>query len=147
MLAAIKRFIIGKPLKTEQLHEEKLPIWKALPILSSDALSSVAYGTEQLLTVLAPIGVLALWYSLPISAVIIGLLAVLVLSYRQVIFEYPGGGGAYIVSHENLGWFAGLIAGASLLVDYTLTCAVSVAAGTDALSSACPLIQRHGTFI
>jgi amino acid transporter len=147
MLAAIKRFIIGKPLKTEQLHEEKLPIWKALPILSSDALSSVAYGTEQLLTVLAPIGVLALWYSLPISAVIIGLLAVLVLSYRQVIFEYPGGGGAYIVSHENLGWFAGLIAGASLLVDYTLTCAVSVAAGTDALTSAFPQLHRHGTLI
>ncbi|BCU82458.1 amino acid permease [Polycladomyces abyssicola] len=147
MLSSLKRLIIGRPLRTEQLQEEKLPVWKALPILSSDALSSVAYGTEQILTVLAPIGALALWYSLPISGAIIGLLTLLILSYRQIIHEYPGGGGAYIVSTDNLGWFAGLIAGASLLIDYTLTVAVSVSAGTDAITSAFPVLHKHSTLI
>lgn len=147
MFTALKRFIIGKPLKTEQLQEEKLPVWKALPILSSDALSSLAYGTEQLLLVLAPLGALALWYSLPITAAIILLLSLLILSYRQIIFQYPGGGGAYIVSSQNLGWFPGLVAGASLLVDYTLTCAVSVSAGTDAITSAFPMLHEHSTAI
>ncbi len=147
MFTAIKRLIIGKPLKTEQLSEEKLPVWKGLPILSSDALSSLAYGTEQLLTVLAPIGALALWYSLPITGAIICLLTLLILSYRQIIFAYPGGGGAYIVSNDNLGWFPGLIAGASLLIDYTLTCAVSVTAGTAAITSAIPQLHGHSTVI
>lgn len=147
MLTVLKRLIIGKPLKTEQLHEEKLPVWKALPILSSDALSSLAYGTEQLITVLAPIGLFALWYSLPITGAIIGLLTLLLLSYRQIIHEYPDGGGAYIVSSDNLGWFAGLIAGASLLIDYTLTVAVSVSAGVAAITSAIPNLHDHSALL
>jgi amino acid transporter len=147
MFSALKRWMIGKPLRTEQLHEEKLPVWKGLPILSSDALSSLAYGPEQLLIVLAPIGTFALWYSLPITAAIIGLLVLLVLSYRQIIFQYPSGGGAYIVATDNLGWFPGLIAGASLLIDYILTCAVSVTAGTAAITSAFPVLHKHATGI
>lgn len=147
MFTMLKRLVIGKPLKTEQLQDEKLPVWKALPILSSDALSSLAYGTEQLITVLAPIGLFALWYSLPITGAIIGLLVLLILSYRQIIYEYPGGGGAYIVSSQNLGWFTGLIAGASLLIDYTLTCAVSVTAGVAAITSAIPSLHDHATLL
>jgi amino acid transporter len=147
MFSVLKRWMIGKPLRTEQLHEEKLPVWKGLPILSSDALSSLAYGPEQLLLVLAPVGTLALWYSLPITAAIIGLLGLLILSYRQIIFQYPSGGGAYIVATDNLGWFAGLIAGASLLIDYILTCAVSVTAGTAAITSAFPVLYKHATAI
>jgi amino acid transporter len=147
MFSGLKRWMIGKPLRTEQLHEEKLPVWKGLPILSSDALSSLAYGPEQLLIVLAPIGAFALWYSLPITAAIIGLLVLLVLSYRQIIFQYPSGGGAYIVATDNLGWFPGLIAGASLLIDYILTCAVSVTAGTAAITSAFPILHKYATGI
>ncbi|MCH5584231.1 APC family permease [Shimazuella sp. AN120528] len=147
MLGFVKRLIIGRPLRTEQLTEEKIPIWKALPILSSDALSSLAYGTEQLLTVLAPLGLFALWYSLPITAAIVFLLALLILSYRQIIASYPDGGGAYIVSTDNLGWQSGLVAGASLLIDYTLTVAVSITAGTDALTSAFPALHKHSTLI
>ena len=147
MFHFLKRLIIGKPLKTEQLKEEKLSIWQGLPILSSDALSSLAYGTEQLLTVLAPIGTAALWYSLPLTLAIICLLALLILSYRQIILEYPNGGGAYIVSSDNLGWFAGIVAGASLLIDYTLTCAVSVSAGVAAITSAFPYLYKYNTLI
>ncbi|SFS65415.1 APC family permease [Marininema halotolerans] len=143
MLTKIKASIIGRPLKTEQLQEEKLPVWKALPILSSDALSSVAYGTEQILGVLVVAGAFALWYSLPISLAIVGLLTLLIISYRLIIDEYPGGGGAYIVSMDNLGWFAGSVAGASLLVDYILTVAVSVTAGTAAITSAFPVLHDH----
>jgi amino acid transporter len=147
MYTTLKRWIIGKPLKSEQLKEEKLPVWKALPILSSDALSSVAYGTEQILTVLVVAGSMALWYSLPISGAIVGLLFLLILSYRQVIDQYPGGGGAYIVSTDNIGWFAGAIAGASLLVDYTLTVAVSVTAGAAAITSAVPILHNHAILL
>ncbi|SDX02062.1 amino acid/polyamine/organocation transporter, APC superfamily [Marininema mesophilum] len=143
LLTKIKASIIGRPLKTEQLQEEKLPVWKALPILSSDALSSVAYGTEQILGVLVVAGAFALWYSLPISLAIVGLLTLLIISYRLIIDEYPGGGGAYIVSMDNLGWFAGSVAGASLLVDYILTVAVSVTAGTAAITSAFPILHDH----
>lgn len=143
----LKRWIIGRPLRTEQLKHEKLPVWKALPILSSDALSSQAYGTEQILLVLSAFGATALWYSLPITAAIVGLLALLIVSYRQIIFQYPSGGGAYIVTSDHLGRFPGLIAGASLLVDYTLTCAVSVTAGAEAITSAIPALHPHLTAI
>ena len=100
---SMKRRLIGKPLKSTQLSEQRLNKTKALAILSSDALSSVAYGPEQILIVLMTIGMAAFWYSLPIAVGVVILLAILILSYRQIIFAYPHGGGAYMVSKENLG--------------------------------------------
>lgn len=141
MISSIKRVLIGKPLKSTELGEQKLNKAKALAILSSDALSSVAYGPEQILIVLATLGVFAYWYSLPIALGVLILLVALILSYRQIIFAYPHGGGAYVVSKSNLGINSGLIAGGSLLVDYILTVAVSVSAGTDAITSAFPALH------
>src|SRR6476469_105485 len=141
MLSAVKRFLIGRPLKSTELGHQKLNIFKALAVLSSDALSSVAYGTEQILLVLATVGAIAYWYSVPIAIGVLFLLAALILSYRQIIFSYPHGGGAYVVSKSNLGINPGLIAGGSLLVDYILTVAVSVSAGIDAITSAFPALH------
>lgn len=143
MKSSFKRYVIGKPLRSDELGEQKLSKAKALAILSSDALSSVAYGPEQILIVLMTVGTLALWYSLPIAVGVVVLLVALILSYRQVIFAYPHGGGAYVVSRENLGVNAGLVAGGSLLVDYILTVAVSVSAGTDAITSAFPSLHPY----
>ncbi|PAC35647.1 APC family permease [Caldifermentibacillus hisashii] len=143
MVTALKRLLIGRPLKSTELGEQKLSKTKALAILSSDALSSVAYGPEQILIVLVTLGAAALWYSLPIAVGILILLIALILSYRQIIYAYPRGGGAYMVSRENLGADFGLIAGGSLLVDYILTVAVSVSAGADAITSAFPILHDH----
>lgn len=145
--STVKRIIIGKPLKTSALGEQKLNKLKALAILSSDALSSVAYGTEQILLVLSAVGFLAYWYSIPIAIGVLILLTALILSYRQIIYAYPQGGGAYVVSKNNLGENAGLIAGGSLLVDYILTVAVSVSAGTDAITSAFPSLYHYNVII
>ncbi|WP_042475253.1 APC family permease [Bacillus ndiopicus] len=147
MKSSLKRYLIGKPLKSDALGEQKLSKTKALAILSSDALSSVAYGPEQILLVLITVSTVALWYSLPIAVGVIVLLVALILSYRQVIFAYPHGGGAYVVSRENLGVNAGLVAGGSLLVDYILTVAVSVSAGTDAITSAFPSLHSYNVMI
>ncbi|WP_040948884.1 APC family permease [Gorillibacterium massiliense] len=136
MFSYVKRLLIGRPLKSAELGEQKLNKTKALAILSSDALSSVAYGPEQILLVLVTVSSLAFWYSIPIGVGVLVLLTALIFSYRQIIFAYPHGGGAYVVSKENLGKFPGLVAGGSLLVDYILTVAVSVSAGTDAITSA-----------
>ena len=146
-LSAVKRFLIGRPLKSTELGEQKLNKKKALAILSSDALSSVAYGPEQILLVLITIGTVALWYSIPIAIGVLILLTALILSYRQIIFAYPHGGGAYVVAKENLGVNPGLIAGGSLLVDYILTVAVSVSAGADAITSAFPSLHEHNVLI
>jgi amino acid transporter len=135
---SLKKIIFGKPLKSSESESEKMPVWKALPILSSDALSSVAYGTEQILLELATVGVVAFSFSLPIAIAIILLITILVISYRHVIDAYPQGGGAYMVSKENLGMRWGRLAGVSLLIDYTLTVAVSVSAGVMAITSAFP---------
>lgn len=143
----MKKALIGKPLKTSALGEQRISKLKALAILSSDALSSVAYGPEQILIVLSTIGLVAFWYSVPIGIGVLVLLTALILSYRQIIYAYPHGGGAYIVSRNNLGENAGLIAGGSLLVDYILTVAVSVSAGTDALTSAFPQLHEHNVSI
>src|SRR4051812_8606325 len=143
----IKRFLIGRPLKSTELGEQKLNKTKALAILSSDALSSVAYGPEQILIVLITVGAAAFWYSIPIAIGVLILLTALILSYRQIIFAYPHGGGAYVVSKENLGVNPGLIAGGSLLVDYILTVAVSVSAGTDAITSAFPALHAYNVEI
>lgn len=147
MVTKLKRFLIGRPMKSTELAEEKLTKLKALAVLSSDALSSVAYGTEQILLVLMVAGFTALWYSIPISIAVLGLLTVLILSYRQTIFTYPSGGGAYIVAKENLGLPFGLVAGGSLLVDYILTVAVSASAGTDAITSAFPSLHENRVLI
>ena len=122
-MADLKRLFIGKPLKSAENDEHKLSRFAALALLSSDALSSIAYGTEQIVVVLVTLSAAAIWYSLPIAAFVIILLISLTLSYRQIIHAYPHGGGAYVVSSENLGRNAGLLAGGSLLVDYMLTVA------------------------
>lgn len=147
MFSSLKRFLIGRPLKSEELGDQKLSKTKALAILSSDALSSVAYGPEQILIVLVTISAAAFWYSIPIAVAVLVLLVALILSYRQIIYAYPHGGGAYVVSKENLGKNPGLIAGGSLLVDYILTVAVSVSAGTDAITSAFPVLHEHNVLI
>ncbi|OCT11390.1 amino acid permease [Paenibacillus pectinilyticus] len=135
---SLKKIVFGKPLKSSEMESERMQVWKALPILSSDALSSVAYGTEQILLELATVGVAAFAFSLPIALSIIALILLLVLSYRQVIEAYPMGGGAYMVTKENLGMVWGRLTGVSLLIDYTLTVAVSISAGVQAITSAFP---------
>ncbi|HFM6397879.1 TPA: APC family permease, partial [Enterococcus faecium] len=135
--------LVGKPLKSAENDEHKLTRFAALALLSSDALSSIAYGTEQIVVVLVALSAAAIWYSLPIAAFVIILLISLTLSYRQIIHAYPHGGGAYVVSSENLGKNAGLISGGSLLIDYMLTVAVSVSAGAEAITSAVPALYGH----
>lgn len=139
----IKRLLIGRPLKSSEEGGQKLGKLKALAMLSSDALSSVAYGTEQIVLVLTTLSAAAIWYSIPIAIFVLILLLSLTLSYKQIIHAYPSGGGAYVVSSENLGKNAGLLAGGSLLIDYMLTVAVSVSAGAAAVTSAVPILYGH----
>ena len=137
-LGQLKRVLVGAPIPSHQAHHERLSRVTGLAILSSDALSSVAYATEEILRVLTIGGAAALSLVTPIGAVIALTLAVVAFSYRQTIHAYPNGGGAYIVSKDNLGRVPSLIAAASLLIDYVLTVAVSVAAGVAAVTSAFP---------
>ena len=139
-LSRLKRLFVGSPLPTAQSRHERLARSTALAVFASDALSSVAYATEEILLVLVLAGTAALSYSIPISIAIAVLIAIVVSSYRQTIRAYPQGGGAYIVSKDNLGVPAGLVAGAALLIDYVLTVAVSAAAGIAALTSAVPAL-------
>src|SRR6266404_5885557 len=136
----LKRLIVGKALRTEQAIHERLTKKVALAVFSSDALSSTAYATEEILLVLATAFVFgqsgAFGYVIPISIAIAVLLVIVAISYRQTIHAYPSGGGAYIVAKENLGTTAGLVAAAALLVDYVLTVSVSIAAGVAAITSA-----------
>jgi hypothetical protein len=134
----LRNALIGAPLSTSQFVHERLTKVKALAVLSSDALSSVAYATEQILIVLALAGAAALATSLAIMGAIVALLTFVVLSYRQTIKAYPRGGGSYIVAKDNLGPLFGLIAAAALMTDYVLTVAVSVASGVDQIQSAIP---------
>jgi amino acid transporter len=143
----LKRLVIGEPLATAAAGHERLTKVKALAVLSSDALSSVAYATEQIMRVLLLAGTAALSASLGIGAVLVVLLFVVGFSYRQTIKAYPTGGGSYIVAKDNLGTLPGLTAAASLLISYTLTVAVSVAAGVLALSSAYPILHDFSTEI
>lgn len=138
-----KRVLVGQPLSTAVAHTERIGRLPGLAVFSSDALSSVAYASEEILLVLAPAGALALSYSVPVALAIVVLLFLVVGSYRQVIPAYPHGGGSYTVARENLGPMPGLVAAASLLVDYTLTVAVSVAAGVAAITSAVPALYQH----
>src|SRR5512132_617749 len=134
----VKRLMFGRPLPSDRLEHERLSKKTALAVLSSDAISSVAYATEQTLLVLAVLGTAALSYVVPISAIIVGLLVLVVLSYRETIFAYPQGGGSYTVAKDNLGTTYGLIAAASLLTDYILTVSVSISSGIAAITSAYP---------
>jgi amino acid transporter len=140
---ALKRFLVGKPLETLRLESERLSKATGLAVLSSDALSSSAYATEQMLLVLMLAGSVGAAYSLKVSAFILLLLGIVIVSYRQTVYAYPGGGGAYFVAKENLGTNFGLVAAAALLVDYVLTVTVSVAAGVDAIASAFPTFTQH----
>ncbi|MFF4454265.1 APC family permease [Streptomyces goshikiensis] len=138
-----KRVLVGEPLDTARLGETLLPKRLALPIFCSDPLSSVAYATEEILLILALGGVTLLhltWYA---AAAIVFLMVVVVASYRQTCHAYPGGGGAYVVSAENLGQTAALTAASALLVDYVLTVAVSVVSGVAAITSAIPALSDH----
>ena len=136
-----KRLLVGVPLATAQLAHERLSKVKALAVFSSDLLSSSAYATEEILLILILAGTGAFNLSIPIALAIAALAAMVSTSYRQTIRAYPSGGGAYLVAKDNLGTLPGLAAGASLLVDYTLTVAVSVAAGVAAITSAAPALH------
>ncbi len=140
---SLKRLLLGKPIPSSMAHHERLSRVTGLAVLSSDALSSVAYATDFILATLVVAGVGAFSRAIPISLVIAALLAVVAFSYRQTIHAYPTGGGAYIVAKENIGDHAGLIAAASLLVDYTLTVSVSISAGILAVTSALPALDPY----
>lgn len=137
-LSQIKRLIVGAPIPSHLAHHERFSRVTGLAVLSSDPLSSVAYATEEILRVLTIGGVAALGLVTPIGAVIAATLAIVVFSYRQTLYAYPNGGGAYIVAKDNLGRLPSLIAASALLIDYVLTVSVSIAAGVAAITSAFP---------
>jgi amino acid transporter len=139
----LKRMLVGVPLTSESADQERLTKFKALALLSSDAISSVAFATEAILINLALGGPTHLWITLPISLVIILLLSIVALSYRQTIPAYPNGGGSYTVARENLGLIPGLVAAAALLIDYVLNVAVCISAGVQNLASLFPGINSY----
>lgn len=151
-ISKLRRFLIGTPLHSTQHHNQLIPKWKALAVLSSDALSSVAYATEEIVIALTTIGAaaatipFATHWLLPIAGAIVLLMFIVAMSYRQTIQAYPQGGGAYVVVKENLGERAGLVAGAALMIDYVLTVAVSVSAGVENLMSAFPQLGSVQVF-
>ena len=135
--STLKRIFVGSPLATSEESHQRLGRPTALAVFASDAISSTAYATEEILLVLVPVaGLAALNDLVPIALVVVALLAVVITSYRQTIYAYPNGGGSYVVSRENLGVLPSQVAGASLLIDYILTVAVSISAGTAAITSA-----------
>ena len=139
-----KRVLVGRPLESAAAPQQRLSKTVGLAVFSSDAVASSAFATQEILHILVPvIGLAAIGYLGPISLLVVLLLAIVVFSYRQTIAAYPNGGGSYIVSKDNLGTAPGLVAGASLLVDYTLTVAVSIAAGTAAITSAIAPLRHH----
>ena len=143
MWVRLKQFLIGNPLETTALQEQKLSKKAALAVFASDSLSSVAYATEAMMLALMGASIVVLSLTVPASIVIVGLLVVLVISYSQSIYAYPTGGGDYSVAKHNLGVIPGLTAGAALLFDYVLTVAVSVTAGIAAITSAIPALHEH----
>ncbi len=142
-LQIYKRVVLGRPIANEHLEGQGLSKSIALPVFASDALSSVAYGPQELLMILSIGGLSFLSFAPWVAAAIMGLLAVVVISYRQLIRAYPSGGGDYEVAHKNLGARAGLVVGAALLVDYTMTVAVSIASGVDNIISAFPELNDY----
>jgi len=146
-LAALKRTLVGKPIATKHAHHERLPKWAGLPVFASDALSSVAYATEEILLVLVMAGATALPYVFSVSWWLAGLMIIVAFSYFQTIYGYPKGGGTYLVSTQKLGSVAGRVAGASLLIDYVLTVAVSISSGVSALVSLNGNLKEYGVLI
>ena len=146
-LSQAKRVLLGARIPSHLAHHERFSRVTGLAILSSDALSSVAYATEEILRVLTIGGVAALGLVTPIGAVIAALLAIVAFSYRQTIHAYPNGGGAYVVAKDNLGRAPSLVAAASLLIDYVLTVSVSIAAGVAAITSAVPSWHLHPVWV
>ena len=138
-----RTWLIGRPLQTADAPHETIGKLVGLAVFASDALSSTAYATQEILFILAAAGTVAFAYAFPISIVIVGLLAIVTLSYEQIIHAYPGGGGAYIVSRDNLGEWPAQIAGASLLTDYILTVAVSISSGVAQVTSAFPELYEY----
>ena len=146
-VSKIRRSLIGSPIPSADLHHTFIPKWKALAVLSSDALSSTAYATEEIIIPLALSGIyMATYWALPVAIGILALMVIITLSYRQTIVAYPNGGGAYIVAKENLGNRAGLVAAAALMIDYILTVSVSVSAGVENLISAFPQLESIQVF-
>jgi amino acid transporter len=143
LLSGTKRLLIGRPRATSEYEETLLPKWLALPIFSSDPLSSVAYATEAAMVVLVSVSLSALHLIFPITLALVALLAIVVLSYAQGVRAYESSGGSYVFAKENLGTFPGLVAAAALLVDYVLTVAVSIAAGIFAVTSVVPSLSSH----
>lgn len=156
----LKRFLLGRRLASDETHHTKLNNFVGLSVFSSDALSSVAYATQEIMASLSmaiPHGVAVVsvaglvnplfGISIPVALGIVGLLLILGVSYRQTILAYPTGGGAYIVAKENLGELAALVAGASLLTDYILTVAASVSSGVAAVTAAAPFLQGHNVVL
>jgi amino acid transporter len=139
----VLNLLFGRPLATSEERAEHIGPIAGIPIFGLDALSSAAYGPEAALTLLIPLGLLGVHYILPVSAAIVGLLAIVYFSYRQTIDTYPKGGGSYTVASQNLGEGAGLLAAAALMIDYTLTAAVGISAGVGALISAAPGLQPY----
>jgi amino acid transporter len=139
----LKRVLVGRALASHKLEHQLLPKFLALPVFSSDPLSSNAYATEEMMLVLVTAGAGALVYRIPIALVIATVLTIVIVSYRQTVRAYPSGGGSYIVARENLGTIPGLIAAAALLTDYVLTVSVSVVAGVLAITSAAPSLAEH----
>jgi amino acid transporter len=142
-MSILKRLIVGAPMPLAQARHERLSKTVALAVFSSDAMSSVAYATEEILLILVLAGTAAAHLTVPIALAIAGLLVVVSVSYQQTIHAYPSGGGSYIVARANLGSTAGLVAAGALLIDYVLTVSVSVAAGVAALTSAVPWLLTH----
>src|SRR6202035_3185661 len=143
IVSSVVSALFGRPLATSESREQEIGVLSGVPVLGLDALSSAAYGPEAALAILIPAGLLGLQYLPAITAVILALLAIVYFSYRQTIAAYPNGGGSYIVASANLGRSAGLLAGASLMLDYTLNVAVGISAGVGAIVSALPFLQPY----
>ena len=140
---AAKRLLVGRALRSAQLHGELLPKRLALPIFASDPLSSVAYATQEILLVLTIGGLAYLWLTPWVALAVVLLMTIVVASYTHVVRAYPSGGGSYEVASRNLGQSAGLVVASALLIDYVMTVAVSVAAGVDNIVSAVPALHAY----
>src|SRR5512134_1057206 len=138
-----KRVLVGRAMSSHRLEHTLLPKVLALPVFASDALSSVAYATGEIMVVLLSASLASKQYVVPITVAVSIVMAIVVSSYRQTVRAYPSGGGAYIVSKDNLGVFPGLVAAAALLVDYLMTVVVSIVAGVFAIGSALPAANEH----
>ena len=139
----ISHFLLGRPLQTADEGHQTIGKRIGLAVFASDALSSTAYATQEMLVILAAAGALAFGYVFPISVVIVGLLAIVVISYQQIIYAYPKGGGAYIVAYDNLGQFPALVAASVLLMDYVLGVSVSISSGVAQIVSAFPQLYEY----